>query len=354
MYARPRTSVKTAVQGWDALGRGRSPVSVVGVELGFLRRSLASRPMQEAPRRRRRRVECRAAGGAPWLGMTSDTWLTRDRSAPPDRPRTMISDVTLLTASAPFTSQNRTYVRHEGIRAVSELRSAIEHLRAETLPELPDARIEGDFAELQRAAELLDAERLRRLAEIDRRRLYERDGHLSAASWLAASYKVAWGIARDQVRVARAFDDMPQTRRALEMGDVSMSAVRLLATARDADPVAFERSEAQLVEAARVHSVADLQRVVAHWRDRVEREQAPDGPDGLRGRRRLHASVSLGGMVRVDGDLDPETGETLLTALRAVLDSDARSRGHDDDRTPAQRRADALGEICRQWLNDGS
>jgi hypothetical protein len=59
-------------------------------------------------------------------------------------------------------------------------------------------------------------------------------------------------------------------------------------------------------------------------------------------------------MVLVDGDLDPETGETLLTALRAVLDSDARSRGHDDDRTPAQRRADALGEICRQWLNDGS
>ena len=30
-------------------------------------------------------------------------------------------------------------------------------------------------------------------------------------------------------------------------------------------------------------------------------------------------------MVRVDGDLDPETGEHLLTALRAVLDAEARS-----------------------------
>ena len=39
---------------------------------------------------------------------------------------------------------------------MSELRSAIEGLRAETLPELPDARIEEDFAELQRALELLD------------------------------------------------------------------------------------------------------------------------------------------------------------------------------------------------------
>jgi len=56
-------------------------------------------------------------------------------------------------------------------------------------------------------------------------------------------------------------------------------------------------------------------------------------------------------MVRVDGNLDPETGETLLTALGAVLDAEARSRREDDDRTPAQRRADALGEICRQWLD---
>jgi hypothetical protein len=55
-------------------------------------------------------------------------------------------------------------------------------------------------------------------------------------------------------------------------------------------------------------------------------------------------------MVRVDGDLDPETGETLLTALQAVLDAEARSDA-PDERTPAQRRADALGEICRQWLD---
>ncbi|MGZ5295844.1 MAG: DUF222 domain-containing protein, partial [Actinomycetota bacterium] len=68
---------------------------------------------------------------------------------------------------------------------------------------------------------------------------------------------------------------------------------------------------------------------------------------------KLHASVSFLGMVRVDGDLDPETGETLLTALHAVLDAESRSRGQDDVRSPAQRRADALGEICRQWLDRG-
>ena len=77
---------------------------------------------------------------------------------------------------------------------MSGLRSVVEELRSETLPDLPDALIEEDFSELHRAVELLEAERLRRrLAEIDRRRLFERDGHLSAASWLATRFKVAGG-----------------------------------------------------------------------------------------------------------------------------------------------------------------
>ena len=67
---------------------------------------------------------------------------------------------------------------------MSELRSAVEMLRSESLADLPDARIEEDFAELHRSVEQLEVERLRRLAEIERRRLFERDGHLSAASWL--------------------------------------------------------------------------------------------------------------------------------------------------------------------------
>jgi hypothetical protein len=233
---------------------------------------------------------------------------------------------------------------------LSELRSTVDALRSETLAELPDARVEEDFAELHRAVEQLEVERLRRLAEIERRGLHERDGFLSAAAWLVSRFKVAWGAAREHVRIARALDHMPRTRRALEEGEVSMSAIRVLVAVRDASADAFERCESQLVDAARIHSVSDLQRVAVFWREAVEREQALDSEDRLRARRRLHASVSLLGMVRVDGDLDPGTGESVLTALRAVLDAEARS-GAADDRTPAQRRADALGEICRQWLD---
>jgi len=235
---------------------------------------------------------------------------------------------------------------------VSELRSAIEALGPEILAELPDARLEEDFAELQRAAELLEAERLRRLAEIDRRRVFARDGHLSAASWLVDHFRMAWGPAKESVRLARALEAMPGVLAALEDGAVSMSAVRVLTEARDAEPQAFAEAEMFLVDAAGTFRVADLRRVVTHWRQVVERTRGVDPLEALRARRRLHASVTLDGNVRVDGDLDPENGETLLTALRAVLDDEARS-GRADDRSAAQRRADALGEICRQWLDRG-
>ena len=233
-------------------------------------------------------------------------------------------------------------------RAMSAL---VHDLRREELAEVGDAQLADDFAALQRAVHDLELERLRRLAEIERRGVFARDGHLSAASWVASRFRVAWGEAKRDAHIARSLDDMPSTRRALEDREVSLSAARVLARIRQVDPVAFRDDEAQLVEAARLHSMGDLHRVAAYWRQQVEREQLVDGDDAVQARRALRASVTFMGMVRLDGELDPETGETLLTALGAVVDADARGRDEHDRRTPAQRRADALGEVCRQWLD---
>jgi hypothetical protein len=232
----------------------------------------------------------------------------------------------------------------------AELHSIASALRSETLTELPDARLEEDFAELQRGIERLETERLRRLAEIDHRGLHGRDGHLSAVSWLASRHDVPRAVAASELRVARALGEMPEARRALEDGEVSLQVVRALAAAQRFDPEAFAQGERVLVEAARQHPIGDLQRVLGHWRDRVLDERLRT--DSLREGRRLHASRTFGGMVRIDGDLDPETGESLLAALEAVIDAEARSDLEEDRRSPAQRRADALGEICRGWLDN--
>jgi hypothetical protein len=54
---------------------------------------------------------------------------------------------------------------------------------------------------------------------------------------------------------------------------------------------------------------------------------------------------------RLAGDLNAETTQVLTTALNAVQDAEVRSNDRTDTRSPARRRADALGEICRQWLD---
>jgi len=144
---------------------------------------------------------------------------------------------------------------------------------------------------------------------------------------------------------------MPAVGRACAEGELSDDAVTALVQARQVHPAEFERDEETLVEAATSLSARELRRVLAYWR------QALDGPKPLEDAehafalRRLHVSPTLGGMMRVDGDLDPETGQTVITALRAVMDAQARAGANHDLRTPAQRRADALGEICRRSLD---
>ncbi|MFN2544696.1 MAG: DUF222 domain-containing protein, partial [Actinomycetota bacterium] len=231
----------------------------------------------------------------------------------------------------------------------SSLRSVLEEYRSEDLAEQPNARLEDDFLELHGGSEIMDLERLRRLAAIDRRRTYERNGSLSTTAWLISELKMAPGIARQQVRMARALEEMPETVAALEAGEVSMSAARALVAARETDTEAFARGERELVDAARLQSIRNLEKVCAYWRQAVEREHALEGEERLKEHRKLHASVTFFGMVRLDGDLDPEAGELLLTAIDAVIDTWARS-GLADERTPAQRRHDALVEIIRQWL----
>jgi hypothetical protein len=144
---------------------------------------------------------------------------------------------------------------------------------------------------------------------------------------------------------------MPQASEAYAAGELSDAAVGLLTAAAGAHPEPFARAEEALVEAARTLPVSGLRSVIEYWSQAQDLAGAELEQDRRFARRRLHVSPTLGGMVRVDGDLDPEAGQALMTALRAVIDADARTAGAPELRAPAARRADALGEICRAWLD---
>jgi len=234
---------------------------------------------------------------------------------------------------------------------MSTLRSAVDDLRAQDLPALGDDELASDLDEIERAVRILEAERARRLAEFERRGAQADDGFLSVSAWLVARHRLAPSTAARRVRVARAMASMPRSAEASSAGQLSDAAIGMLASARESHPEAFARTEEALVQAARTLPVSSLWSVIAYWRQAQDMAEAESDEDERFGRRRLHVSPTMGGMVRVDGDLDPEGGQTLLTALRAVMDADAHAHRGLEFRTPAQRRADALGEICRAWMD---
>jgi hypothetical protein len=104
------------------------------------------------------------------------------------------------------------------------------------------------------------------------------------------------------------------------------------------------------VEAARTLDARDLSRALAHWRQLADAAAAASDEALRQERRRLHVSPTLDRMVRVDGDLDAEGGQVVITALRAEMDARARSGGTGGLAGP-RLRADALIEICRRYLD---
>ncbi len=209
--------------------------------------------------------------------------------------------------------------------------------------------LESDFVEFHRDLQARHALELAMLAEIDRRRDFEVDGYLSTAAWYRATCRVSAGVAREHVRMARALTGMPATSDAFERGDLNHAEARLLTTAWAAHPETFARDEAVLVEAASTLAPFEARRVVDHWRQALDHEAALADAEALHRRRRLHISATFEGMHVIDGALDREGGAVVTSAVNS------RSETLDpaDSRTPAQRRADALVDICRDYLDHG-
>ena len=215
---------------------------------------------------------------------------------------------------------------------------------------MSDDSLSGRQDEIERAGRVLESERARGLAEIERRRIFAADGHLSTGAWLAHRSGLSRSVAEGAVRRALALERMPVAARAFGEGEISASAVQVLAGAREAAPDAFSSSEGALVEAAHGMEFGEFRRVAETWRAAADPARALEDEDRRHELRHFDVCPDERGMTGVRGEFDPEDGQLLITSIRAQMDAETRSASRPDARTPTQRRADALAEICRQWL----
>jgi hypothetical protein len=250
---------------------------------------------------------------------------------------------------------------HSGRRSTSEpvelaaLTAAVDELAAQDLDRLTDTALVERALELRRLGNRLEGQWLRTLAAVDARGAAGTEQGVpagSTAAWLRARLHMGAGAATGLVRTARALYRGPLTgtAQALVDGEVSLAHARVLAdsthhlptqTTADAEPV--------LLDAARRLDPPRLRQAITHLRLVAD----PDGTDRRaerhQQRRGLWVSPTWEGMVAVNGQVDPEAGQTLLAAIEPL----ARPANADDTRSGGQRRADALTELARRHLEGG-
>jgi hypothetical protein len=183
----------------------------------------------------------------------------------------------------------------------------------------------------------------------DARDLSQLDACRTAKTWLESFGRMTPTAASAWVKRARLLGELPALRSAALAGTVTVDHLRrvfdLVGRVGLAAVVPFDELLATLAAAV---VPADLQKACDYIAAHVD----PDGPDpdphGAFERRGLKLA-RVGGMIVVRGQLDPEAGAALLTALDAAMAPPRR----DDARTPDQRRADALMTIIGQVLGAG-
>src|SRR5438445_7968219 len=177
-------------------------------------------------------------------------------------------------------------------------------------------------------------------------------GHSSCAAWLRDELHLNDSAAYGQVRLARQLQYLPDTSAAFARGDLSYQ--HAVAVARTVEAVVLGGGPAADAETMSLREASACSpRDLLLWGRRLRHELNPDelaGQEQEDHRRRwVRLSQAWDGGSDLDGHLDAERGSTLKTALQGPL----RPRARDDERTPVQRRADALVEIARRCLDSG-
>ena len=188
------------------------------------------------------------------------------------------------------------------------------------------------------------------IAEAERVDAARKEGFRTTTEWLAVLSGEPVPTCRSQVAVASALGGMPATREAFAAGEVSESKVRVLAQAQALCPEQFAQDERQPGgPGGGGFGPKHVPRVLAEWKQHTDPQAAEVEVERLHRLRGLYVSPDWSGMLRLHGLLDPESGGVVQTAIQSL--AEPANLDPDDLRTPAQRQADALAEICRRYLD---
>jgi hypothetical protein len=197
-------------------------------------------------------------------------------------------------------------------------------------------------------ADRLNAKLLAAVGEHDAAELWRNDGATSMTALLRHHTRRSGRDAAHCTKTARRLQQLPVTAAAYRDGVLSSGQVQaIVANLKDRTAGLFADHEAQLVPELAALSVADTAVALHDWARRAD-AVVGDDPDKPQPERTLHLSRILDGRRELSGSFDPEGGDVIATALRLAITGDVDG---EPARSPAQRRGDALVDVCRWFLD---
>jgi len=203
----------------------------------------------------------------------------------------------------------------------------------------------------------LEALRLRMVHDVDTRGTAKTLGASRTAAWLSGATRMSPGTATGIVHLGRALTELADTAEALAAGRISTGHAKVVTgffthLPHGVPDEALPSCERYLLDAAAVDNPAELARRAAALRHMLEPVEGsvPDAENTELNE--LFATV-VGGRGLLKATLDAESVEMLQSALSALAKPRPSEDGTPDPRNPARRRADALTEVLRRYLNSG-
>jgi Domain of unknown function (DUF222) len=197
-------------------------------------------------------------------------------------------------------------------------------------------------------ADRLNAKLLAAVGEHDVAELWRNDGATSMTAWLRHHTQQSGRQAARCARTARRLRELPATAAAYRDGVLSGGQNQaIVANLTDRTTGLFARHEAELVPELAGLLVGDTAVAMQDWARRAD-AVVGDDPEPALPERSLHLSRILDGRRELSGSFDPEGGAVIATALRLAETGDVEG---EPARSPTQRRADALIDICRRFLD---
>ncbi|MBQ1020719.1 DUF222 domain-containing protein [Micromonospora sp. D93] len=249
------------------------------------------------------------------------------------------------------------------LEALAQVGGAVDDCAETALWGLSDDELLASLDATQVLAQRLAAVQLGLVRELDGRGVAVAQGASSTAVWLRERLRLSGRGARQLVQLAATIDAAPSAvRDALLGGAITVEQGRVVAETiaalpAEAGPEVADKATQLLVAWADRFDPTSLsrlgERVLTHvapeLADEAELKALERATERAEARRHVTLSEQQNGQVRLSGSLDTETA----SLLREAIDPLCAPAGEHDDRSPGQRRADALGEVCRLALRTG-